>query len=150
MSDNYYSEIDEIPLYNWIKCIDGHFQYVSKDAKKYYSQHDVKAFLELFDKYLKYKGFTFEQESFIKMQQSCIAFAAKFLQTGESGYITHFLVAKAQLEKIDPRKTKSKSIPDILIILSKWIGYWIDSKKITLEDYLTMMAAFEAENTVKK
>ena len=143
----YYREIDEIPLFNWSKCLDGQFQYIRKDGKRYYSDKDVEAFLELFDKYLVHKGFTLEQEMFIKLQQSCISFAAKFIETGNLTYVTHFKVAMAKLAQIDPRKIKGKSIAETLVTLSKWVGYWIDSKRITLEDYLNLIASFEAENT---
>lgn len=145
--ETYYQEIDEIPLFNWSKCLDGHFQFIRKDGKRYYCGKDVEAFLALFDKYLAHKGFTLEQDMFIKLQQSCISFAAKFIETGDLSYVTHFKVAMAKLAQIDPRKIKGKSITETLVTLSKWVGYWIDSKKITLEDYLNLIASFEDENT---
>ena len=48
---DYYEGIDELPLYNWIKCTSNDLKFVRKD-KKGTEQEDIEAWERIYDSYI--------------------------------------------------------------------------------------------------
>lgn len=150
MSKKHYSEIYDIPLFNWEKCIEGRYEFMRVERIRKYDESDIKAFLELFDKYLKHRGLTKNQLEYLEKQKIYIEFAVKFLETGSQAYLTQMAITEIEMNDLNPTKYKGVSIGATVVTLSKWMSTWIDKKKVTLEDYLVMLDEFEKEHKVKK
>lgn len=150
MSKKHYSEVYDIPLFNWEKCIEGRYEFMRIERITKYDESDIKAFLELFDKYLKHRGLTKDQLAYLDKQKVYLEFAVKFLETGNQMYLTQMAITEIEMNELNPTKYKGVSIGATVVTLSKWMGAWIDKKKVTLEDYLVMLDEFENEHKVKK
>lgn len=150
MSKKHYSEIYDIPLFNWEKCIEGRYEFMRIERIRKYDESDIKAFLELFDKYLKRRGLTNHQLAYLEKQKVYIDFAVKFIETGNPMYLTQMTITEIEMNDLNPTRYKGVSIGATIVTLSKWLGSWIDKKKITLEDYLVMLDEFENEHKSKK
>lgn len=150
MSKKHYSEVYDIPLFNWEKCIEGRYEFMRIERIRKYDESDIKAFLELFDKYLKYRGLTNHQLAYLEKQKVYIEFAVKFIETGNQAYLTQMTITEIEMNDLNPTRHKGVSIGATVVTLSKWLGSWIDKKKVTLEDYLVMLDEFENEHKSKK
>ena len=54
MQERHYQSIEEIPLFNWQKCLEGDVKYVNLETKEDASNQE--AFTKLYDEFLQKRG----------------------------------------------------------------------------------------------
>lgn len=149
----YYKSLDEIILFNWAKCLDGEIKYIRVDEiDDEVNENDVKAFEELYDKYIKEYGLS---KIYIRYLNQMKKLALSQLAYVEDSVKNKRALNDIEYNEIELAKIKSMmkgdgtTIEDTLIYLSKFIGYNIDSRQITATRYYTMLKAYERANKKK-
>ena len=52
MQEKYYSELNEIPLYNFEKCMEGDYRYISRELIEKWGINEVEAFSRIYNLYV--------------------------------------------------------------------------------------------------
>lgn len=154
ISERYYSELDEIPLYNWKKCIEGKFYFIRKKAPskkrlKNDVESDIIAFYQLYNKYIEVYGLGDKMEEFLDLKKRVIELRILFIQTGNKALLTQIEIDVATMQKIDPSKHEGMSIGEILVHISKWMGTWINDKDLTVAGFQDLIKQYEQSNKKK-
>lgn len=143
-SNKYYQSIEEFPLFNWIKCNDGKLEFVHLQ-RKITPLNEVK-FIELYNQYLERFGLGKDYEKYIKLKKKLINLKLEFVKTGDASLLNQIDFEEARLKQLDPSKTQGMDIGQCLVHLSKWSGYWIDTKKITVVEFKNLFNEYVASN----
>lgn len=149
MSVERYSELFDMPLLNWEKCLAGEFMFIREKRSKEYNTEDIKAFYTLYDKYIKKYGLGKDYEQYLDYQKNYIYLCTVFMDTGNERILNDIAITKAKMEEIKPSNEKGMTIGQVVSILSKWQGHWISKKDISVEEYKDLLDEYERENKQK-
>lgn len=145
----HYSEVYDIPLFNWEKCLEGNFKFMRTERAEKQEVADIEAFYRLYDKYLEKYGLTNEHREYVEAQKRLIELRLHYIDTGDEFTLNYIAIAEIDVKKLEPTKEGGMTIGQTVTILSKWMGHWIDKKKITLEEYKDLIQEYERANQKK-
>ena len=145
----HYSEVYDIPLFNWEKCIEGKFQFMRIERAKKQTEKDIEAFYLLYDKYLEKYDLTDDHKRYVEAQKALIELRLQYVETGDEFLLNYIAVAEIELQKLTPTNEGGMTIGQTVTILSKWMGRWINKKEITLEEYKDIIQEYERSNQKK-
>lgn len=143
----YYLSVDELPLYNWIKCIDGKFEYLRID-KNGSDEHDEIAWEIVYDEYVQRYGLGKLYNKLLKIMKKKAILQCDYVLTKEKFKLTEIELVEAQLQQALNNNGNGISIEESLIHLSKWLGQWINSKSITVREYFDLQKEYERFNNI--
>lgn len=145
MSREYYSEVYEIPLLNWEKCLEGKFYFIRKEPAKDYDSKDVEAFYQLYDKYIERYGLTEQHKRYIEAQKHYIELVCDYVEAEEPDQflLTYISIAEKKLEELNPSKYEGMTIGQTVTLLSKWLGTWFSKRDRTLEEFKDLLEEYE-------
>lgn len=141
-SKKYYTELDDTPLYVWEKVLEGNYNFMRKERKEKSTNDDVIAFYKLYDKYLQKYGLSKQHQKYMNKLHDIVLLKLEYLETGDKFKLTQIEISQAQLKDLKP-KENGLTIGQQVIVLSKWMGQWIDKKKITVTEYKDLIAEYE-------
>jgi len=149
MQKEYYSELNEITLFNFEQCLSGQYQFMRVSPTKKWSKKDVVAFNELYEKYLQ-KYHKKDLDAKINTLKSIIQLQCAYIDTLDDYYLTQVQIKQSQLDKAPEDENKPATTTlSTLITLGKWMSFRQDSKVITVDEYYTIIANYERENKKK-
>lgn len=144
----YFLSIDELPLYNWIKCTNGDKTFVRRE-KNGTEEADLIVWEMIYNQYLKQYGLNKTYKRYMD-QLKKLAFAElDFIITGNNFKLTIAEMEKQRLEGMLNNANYGISIEQTLIHLSKWIGYLIKTKEITVLEYFNLLHEYERSNKLE-
>lgn len=141
-SKKYYTELDDTPLYVWEKVLEGNYNFMRKERKEKATNDDVIAFYKLYDKYLRKYGLSKQHQKYMDKLHDIVLLKLEYLETGDKFKLTQIEISKSQLKDLKP-KENGLTIGQQVIVLSKWMGQWIDKKKITVTEYKDLISEYE-------
>lgn len=141
-SKKYYTELDDTPLYVWEKVLEGNYNFMRKERNEKSTNDDVIAFYKLYDKYLKKYGLSKQHQKYMDKLHDIVLLKLEYLETGNKFKLTQIEISQAQLKDLKP-KEGGLTIGQQVIVLSKWMGQWIDKKKITVTEYKDLISEYE-------
>lgn len=139
-------DIDEIPIYNWNKCLDGEIQYVRKNEKGNDKLDNI-VWEMLYNQYINTFGLGKMYTRLLKVMQKKSLAELDFVITNDRFKLTLIEMEEIKLKNILNNSTKGISIEQSLIYLSKWIGYWLQPKVISVREYFDLLKEYERYNT---
>ena len=144
----FYTGIDELPLFNWIKCTNGDLRFVRIDSKSITAtnENDVDAWNKIYDDYIKEFGLS---EMYIKMlnvMRKKAMLEIDFVINRDRFKLTEIEIELSKLEMMMANNGKGISIEQSLVHLSKWMGHWINSKNIITKDYFNLINEYGKAN----
>lgn len=128
-SINYYNNIEELPLFNWIKCTNGQMKYVRKDFTNGNQLLDELHFEKIFDSYIKEFGLSEMYIKLLKTMHKKTLLELDFVLTRNRFKLTEVEMQIARLENMVNNNKNGMTIEQTLVHLSKWMNHWIDAKK---------------------
>ena len=145
----FYTGIDELPLFNWIKCTNGDLRFVRIDSKSITAtnENDVDAWNKIYDDYIKEFGLS---EMYIKMlnvMRKKAMLEIDFVINRDRFKLTEIEIELSKLEMMMANNGKGITIEQSLVHLSKWMGHWINSKNIITKDYFNLLNEYGKANT---
>jgi len=135
-----------LPLHNWIKCTGGDLRFVRIDLSDGNEQKDVEYWENIFDSYINEFGLSKMHNNLLKGLKKKAEFELKYVLTNDRFILTKLEVEIEKIKVMINNRGSGITIEQSLVHLSKWIGNWIDSKKITAREYFNLQKEFERAN----
>ena len=145
---DYYADIDELPLSNWIKCTSNELTYVRK-GEDGNEENDIIAWEKIYDSYIKEYGLSDVYKKLLNAMKKKALLEVDFIITRERFKLTEIEMQIANLDAMLMNKGSGITIEQSLIHLSKWMGSWINVKTITTREYFNLMEEYGKENKRK-
>lgn len=141
----YWTSIDEMPLYNWIKCNNGLIKY-ARVTEKGNSYQDLKAFTRLYDEYLSTFGLDKRYKKYLEAQKLKALLQSEYVITKERFKLTEIDIQEQKIQDLSKYFGDGKSIEVICTWLGMWLGYKLDQKTTTVKEYFTILEEYGKAN----
>lgn len=145
--EGYYNSIDEMLLYNWIKCTSGEIKYVRK-GEKGNVVNDKLVWEKIYDSYLKEYGLSPAYKKLLNEIKQKTLLEIDYVITKDRFKLTQIELSIVKLENMLSNNGSGMTIQQTLIHFSKWLGSWVDAKNITVRDYFNLLKEYGKENKV--
>lgn len=147
MLEKYYRLIEEIPLFNWVKINEGKMIYILKDINSKYTESEIEeAWNDLFDDYLIKRGLGKSYKKLLEVLKKKMILECEYIISGDEFKLTQIEVEKQNLELLTRKEVNDMSVEKSLIVLSKWLGYRLDWKIISLNEYYIILEEYGKAN----
>jgi hypothetical protein len=140
-----------MPLFNWVECNNGNFQFVrvEPNTDQEPTDTDAKKWFVIYDQYLQKYGLGKKYERLLKVMQKKALLELEFVTTREKFKLTQIEIEEANLKGMLANAGNGMTIEQSLVHLSRWVGYHINTKKITVADYFNILDQYGKENSKK-
>lgn len=139
MSKVYYDDIEEMPLYNWYKCQNGDLYYIRLDCQQVDLPKCEQAFKKVYESYFEKFGVDARFKNQLEVIKKISMLQCDYLITRDEFKLTQIEVESAKLEMLKKGEATNVTLQQTLIYLSKWIGYRLDWKQISVSEYYTLL-----------
>lgn len=146
MQERHYQSIDEIPLFNWQKCLNGELKYVHLELKE--EADNQEAFNKLYDEFLQKRGINKEYKKYLDIIKKKALLQCEFLITKDDFKLTQIEIEDAKIVSLQKTSESGLSIEKTLIYLGKWLGYRLDWKVITVTEFYSIMEEYEKQSNI--
>ena len=146
MQERHYQSIDEIPLFNWQKCLNGELKYVHLELKE--ETDNQEAFSKLYDEFLQKRGVNKEYQKYLDILKKKALLQCDFLITKDDFKLTQIEIEDAKIVSLQKTSESGLSIEKTLIYLGKWLGYRLDWKVITVTEFYSIMEEYEKQSNI--
>jgi len=142
-SKKHWQSLDEMPLYNWIKCTDGDLQYIRQSGHELpANQVDENAWFKVYNEYIDIFGLSALYKKTLEAMRRKALLELDFVLTREKFKLTEIALQEAKLKTMLNNNGSSMTIDESLIHLSRWLGYHVNSKKITVLEYFNLLKQY--------
>lgn len=149
MSEKFYRSIKEISLYNWVQICNGNVEFILKDTNdisliKNQDELD-NAWNDLYDDFLKERGISRYNLNLYREMKQLAILECDYVITSDAFKLTQIEIQK---EKINLLKKSNNGISTekSLIYLSKWLGFRVNWKEISVNEYYLMLDEYGKAN----
>lgn len=150
-SVGYFYNIDELPLYNWVRITEKReYYYTRKDLKKGTDELDARAYEIIYDDYIKTFGLNKLHKKLLEQMKKKALAELDFVITGDRFKLTLIELEVKKLEAMLNNNNNDTSIEASLVHISKWVGAWINAKNITVKEYFNLVNEIQNENKTLK
>lgn len=146
MQERHYQSIDEIPLFNWQKCLNGETKYVNLELKE--EKGNDEAFTKLYDEFLKQRGVNKEYKKYLEILKKKALLQCEYLITKDNFKLTQIEIEDAKIVSLQKTSEEGMSIEKTLIYLGKWLGYRLDWKVISVAEFYSIMEEYEKQSNI--
>jgi len=149
---NYYKHIDELPLHNWIKINEGELVYCRKDIEKGTKEQDQVHYELISDSNYKEFGVSKHHLRLLNLQHRLAIERLDWIITGIDFKKNKIKRLEFQIEELLKMMEQEGSgdIGEIIISISKWVGYRVDPKVITVKEFRSMISLYKKEAKSQK
>lgn len=137
-----------MPLYNWIKCTESDNKEFVRKGKQGNKKNDNRAWTKIYDEYIKTYGLSKYYERLLNQYKKKALAELNYVISDDKFEFTRIEMETQKLERILKNGGKGSTIEQTLIHLSKWIGYWIKVKDISVKEFFDLSKEFERANKV--
>lgn len=145
---NYYKGIDDMPLYNWIKCNEGKIEF-TRISDEGNPEMDVITWENIYNDYLKEFGLTETYKRMLNAMRKKAILELDFVLTGDRFKLTEIEIEETRLNAMLQNAGNGMTIEESLIYISKWLGTWLNVKNITVREYFNLLEQYGKANKSK-
>ncbi len=131
-----------MPLYLWVKCTDGDKTVLRKTGIGT-EENDLEAWDLIYDEYLKLYGLGKMNIKYLTALKKRALAELDYVITGDRFKLTLAEMEERQLETMINNKGQNITVEQSLIHLSKWVGQWLNIKKMTAREYFDLIGEYE-------
>lgn len=147
MSEKYYKLIEEIPLFNWVKINAGNLHFIKKNDDCEFTEEELsEAWDILFDDYLEKRGLGKAYKKLLEVMKKKTILQCEYIISGDLFKLTEIEIEEEKLKQLISKDGTDMSVEKSLVFLSKWIGYRLDWKIITLTEYYIILEEYGKAN----
>ncbi len=141
----YWESIDEMPLYNWIKCNKGKIEFTRKEKRG----NKIKDYINwkiLYNEYLKEFGLDKRYKRYIEAKKKKAILQSKYILTKEKFKLTEIEIETQKIKDLEFYFGEGENIETILTWLGMFLGYKIDQKNTTVKEYFVILEQYGKAN----
>jgi hypothetical protein len=146
MQERHYQSIEEVPLFNWQKCLEGDVKYVNLETKE--DSGNQEAFNKLYDSFLQKRGVNKEYKKYLDILKKKAMLQCEFLITKDNFKLTQIEIEDAKIVSLQKTSEEGLSIDKTLIYLGKWLGYRLDWKIISVSEFYSILEEYEKQSNI--
>tara|TARA_R110002126_G_scaffold81640_1_gene201004 strand:- start:192 stop:605 length:414 start_codon:yes stop_codon:yes gene_type:complete len=137
-----------MPLKNWIKCNEGDLRFARKkiQPKDKEIKTDSENWVLIYDGYIEKFGLGELFKKMLETKRKKALLECEFIETWEQFKITEINIEVQKLNNMMRNNGDGMTIEQSLIYLSKWLGFHLNTKKITVTEYFNLMAEYGKGN----
>lgn len=140
MLTEFYTDINDLPLYNWLKLQEGKYEYVNKSL--HICKENEQYFNDLYDQYLQKRGLSEQYRRILNCVKKIALLECDYVIKNDRFLLTLIDIEREKYKQLTKVTGKEVSIEKTLIFLSKWIGYRLDPKQITVLEYYNILEEY--------
>lgn len=141
----YWESIDEMPLFNWIRCNDNKLQFTRK-TKKGSKLQDLLNWERLYNEYLKEFGLDIRYKKYLETQKKKALLQAEYIATKERFKLTEIEIENQKIRDLEVHFAEGKKIEVIITYLGMFLGYKLDQKNTTVKEYFVILEEYGKAN----
>lgn len=138
----YYLELDEMPMFNWLKCVNGEIKYIRKGTRGNV-ENDVVYWDKMNDLYIDHFGLSKFNLRLLEQMKKLAMAELEYLKTGDKFKLTLIEMETRRLEAMKNTAGTGITLEQGSVYLSKWLGYQIKMKEISVQEYFTLLKEYE-------
>lgn len=140
-----------MPLHNWIKCTENDdLRYVCKDVQNADKVDVAEQWCIIYDDYINRFGLNKMYKRLLEVMKKKALIECDYVITRDRFNLTLLQMEEANLKQMLGNRGESTSISEVLVYLSKWVGYRLNPKELTTLEYFQMMRQYGKENSKKR
>jgi hypothetical protein len=137
-----------MPLYNWLKCTDGNMKYIRLNIKKGNALSDQFYWESMYDKYIEHYGLGKLYSRMLEQMRRVAMLELEYVITNDRFQLTKLEMENQRLQSMMNSGGTGVSLEQGLVYLSKWLGYAIVTKNISVKSYFDMLKEYERYNKI--
>lgn len=141
----YWDSIDDMPLFNWLKCNEGDLKYARKHGKGT-AENDRETWLKLYNEYLSEFGINKKYEKYLIACKKRAKLQAEWVITRIKFKITEIEIQNAKIKSLELYFGEGQDVDVILIWVGKFLGYKVSKKETTVKEYFTLLKEYGKAN----
>lgn len=142
-SEKYYTSIENFPLYNWIKCNEKKDKKYTRRGEEGSEDQDLLHWDNLYSQYIDEFGLSKYYKRLLEQYKKKATAELNHVVNEDKFQLTIIEMETKKLEQMLSNGGKGIGIEQTLIHLSKWIGYWIKSKEISVKDFFALSQEYD-------
>lgn len=148
MPGKYWNSIDEMPLYNWIKCNNGELNY-ARQKNRGNKTLDRINWVRLYDEYLSIFGLDDRYKKYIEAQKKRAILQSQYIISRDKFKLTEIDIQTQRIKDLEMYFGNGQKIETILTWLGKFLGYKVDQRNTTVTEYFTILEEYGKANKTK-
>ena len=147
----YYTNIDELPLYNWIKINKGELVYCRKNTSLGNKKQDINHHEMIKETNYQEFGVGKDYLALLELYFQLADCNLDFVISGDNFLKNRIEMLKIEIEDLIKKGNKGNGdIDETIIGVSKWVGYRVDPKITTVKEFNKMISLFKKEIELSK
>ena len=146
LENNYYNSIDEMPIYNWFKCIEIDKSYVLIDRKKDTKEtlEHIEQFEILYGQFIDTFGINEGLKDIITIQNEILCLKIDLAITNDKSIENFIEIAEIELNDLLKDNTKGSNNKTVIMV-EKWLGFPIDEYKVSVKKFYDYLEAIKQD-----
>ena len=131
-----------------MKCNDGEIIYVRKEKVQEIEENDddIEVWNRLYDQYIKKYGLSKLYKKMLSIMKEKALLECTFVETRDRFKLTQIEIKETEMASILANNKSGMSIDQALIHLSRWIGYRLNPKEMTVVEYFNILEEYGKAN----
>jgi hypothetical protein len=137
-----------MPLFNWLRCLEGKLNYTRKNATEQdeITQEDLDSWNKIYDNYLDIYGLNDLAKRLMKLQVKLAKAKNDYIIRSNKFQFNVIRIIESEIEKVKGLTNKGITTESVLVHLSKFQGYHISVKTLTVREYFDLLKEYERAN----
>lgn len=144
----FYTSIDDMPIYNWFKCVENsQFAWCLKEQKELNVTEAEKckdAFNSIYNQFLDKYGISETLKDIIELQNKILVNRIEIALDGDKSRLLFIKIDTIELNKLLEAKSPPANYSKIAI--EKAMGFQINTKQTTVTEYYDYLEAIKQDN----
>ena len=135
-------------LFNWLKCLEGKLNYTRINANEHdeITQEDLDSWNKIYDNYLDIYGLNDLAQRLMKLQIKLAKAKNDYIIRSNKFQFNVIRIVESEIEKLKSLTNKGITTESVLVHLSRYQGYQITVKTITVRGYFDLLKEYERAN----
>lgn len=141
--EHYFLELNEIPLYNFDKCLNGKYGYTRRSWSVGNDEKDFEAWTSIYDQYIAKFGIGRDYSIFLDKMEELTLINCDFVMTGNNFLLNKKRLLEAELKEYTEKE--GVGLTQQIVVVTKWMGSRVNPRETSAEEFFTMLEMIKKE-----
>ncbi len=143
LEQNYFLDLNEIPLFNYDKCLNGKIGYVRRNVTIGDESSDFEAWSMIYDQYLEKFGVGRKYSIFLDKMEELTLVNCDIAITWDRFLLNKKRILESEIKQLS--KGDKSDLIDQVVIVSKWMRSRVNPKETTAGEFYAMVKMMQQE-----